>query len=271
MRPARRPSARDFMNSKITCAGALTLREGTLTVQVVTSPGARTSSGAVTGGTGAYANARGVLRLPRQRDRIRRHDHADRLTIMIKLVTALAATCACALAAPAGAGAVTLGPGAMPGLAVDAAGTAYIAWSGPGSPASLQFCRLPRGATACDIRHAIVAPGTDDSRAFVAVSGSRRRRAVPLPSRAGRRGSVRVHRRPMAGRVRRRPQRRHAPVLRGCGRAGGHAVRRTNGQSWAALPERPLDGSSPRGKRLAQLSVDHPYQATVGCRRRHAA
>jgi hypothetical protein len=53
--------ARNFMNSKITCAGVLALRDGTLTVQVITSPGARTSTGAVTGGTGAYANARGVL------------------------------------------------------------------------------------------------------------------------------------------------------------------------------------------------------------------
>ena len=53
--------ARNFMKSTITCAGALALRDGTLTVQVVTSPGAETSTGAVTGGTGAYANARGVL------------------------------------------------------------------------------------------------------------------------------------------------------------------------------------------------------------------
>jgi hypothetical protein len=53
--------ARNFMHSKITCAGVLALRDGTLTVQVVTSPGARRSTGAVTGGTGAYANARGVL------------------------------------------------------------------------------------------------------------------------------------------------------------------------------------------------------------------
>ena len=68
----------------------------------------------------------------------------------------------------------TIGHGFGPGLAVDAAGTAYIAWSGPENPAaSLQFCRLPRGATKCDIAHAIAAPGTTTSRAFVTVSGSR--------------------------------------------------------------------------------------------------
>ena len=61
-----------------------------------------------------------------------------------------------------------------PGVAVDSAGTAYIAWRGPESGAgSLQFCRLPRGATACDSRHAITTPGDSVTRAFVVVSGTR--------------------------------------------------------------------------------------------------
>ena len=79
-----------------------------------------------------------------------------------------------ALAAPSAAEASAIGRGFGPGVAVDVAGTAYIAWSGPESPAaSLQFCRLPRGATRCDVAHAIAAPGTTTSRAFVTVSGSR--------------------------------------------------------------------------------------------------
>ena len=79
-----------------------------------------------------------------------------------------------ALSAPSVAGAFDVGRGFGPGVAVDAAGTAYIAWSGPENPAaSLQFCRLPRGATKCEIAHAIAAPGTTTSRAFVTVSGSR--------------------------------------------------------------------------------------------------
>jgi hypothetical protein len=53
--------AKNFIHSTITCFGTLVLRDGTLTVQVVTSPGANGSTGAVTGGTGAYANTRGVL------------------------------------------------------------------------------------------------------------------------------------------------------------------------------------------------------------------
>ena len=42
------------------------------------------------------------------------------------------------------------GEGHKPGVAVDAAGTAYVAWNGPEPrDTSLRFCRLPRGASAC--------------------------------------------------------------------------------------------------------------------------
>jgi hypothetical protein len=53
--------ARDFRKSLLMCSGALVLRDGTLTMQAVLSPGSDTSAGTVTGGTGAYANARGVF------------------------------------------------------------------------------------------------------------------------------------------------------------------------------------------------------------------
>jgi hypothetical protein len=53
--------ARSFMRSTLTCTGTMALRDGTLTVQANLSPAQRTTVGAVTGGTGAYANARGVL------------------------------------------------------------------------------------------------------------------------------------------------------------------------------------------------------------------
>ena len=76
---------------------------------------------------------------------------------------ALGATLAVWLIAPAGAGAatpLTIGSGHKPGVAVDAAGTAYIAWYGPESSiTSLNFCRLPRGAAACDVSTTIAAPG----------------------------------------------------------------------------------------------------------------
>jgi hypothetical protein len=53
--------SRNFMKSTLTCTGVVHLRDGDLMVQLNTSPGVATSTGAVTGGTGAYANARGVL------------------------------------------------------------------------------------------------------------------------------------------------------------------------------------------------------------------
>ena len=53
--------ARSFLAAALTCSSILHLRDGDLTVQINTMPGAAASIGAVTGGTRAYANARGVL------------------------------------------------------------------------------------------------------------------------------------------------------------------------------------------------------------------
>ena len=53
--------ARNFMRSTLTCLGTLVLRDGTLMLQASLSPAQRTVFGAVTGGTGAYANAHGVF------------------------------------------------------------------------------------------------------------------------------------------------------------------------------------------------------------------
>ena len=53
--------ARNFLKSTLTCVGVVTLAGGTLTLQANTTPNLRTTTAAVTGGTGAYANARGVL------------------------------------------------------------------------------------------------------------------------------------------------------------------------------------------------------------------
>ena len=77
-------------------------------------------------------------------------------------------------AAPA-PGVLVLGAGSRPNLAVNAAGTGFVAWVGPeASETSLQFCRLPRGAGACASRHDITVPAdtTSGHRPFVTVSGS---------------------------------------------------------------------------------------------------
>jgi hypothetical protein len=52
--------ARNFMRSTMTCVGVIALRDGTLTAHANVSPSESTSTAAVTGGTGAYAGARGV-------------------------------------------------------------------------------------------------------------------------------------------------------------------------------------------------------------------
>jgi hypothetical protein len=95
----------------------------------------------------------------------------------MRRILVLAALLAAALVAPSTGAAITIGQGGQPSVAVDAAGTAYVAWAGVGSPRALRFCRLPRGASACDrgAASAIAAPGnsTSVSRPIVLVSGSR--------------------------------------------------------------------------------------------------
>ena len=53
--------ARNFLKSSMTCSGVLVLRDGTLSFQAAFKVSASTVTGAVTGGTGAYANARGTF------------------------------------------------------------------------------------------------------------------------------------------------------------------------------------------------------------------
>jgi hypothetical protein len=53
--------ARNFLRSTLTCTAVMALRDGTLTAQANSKPGIPTTTGAVTGGTGAYANSRGVF------------------------------------------------------------------------------------------------------------------------------------------------------------------------------------------------------------------
>jgi hypothetical protein len=75
-------------------------------------------------------------------------------------------------AAAARAAPISIGQGHVPAVALDSAGTAYIAWNGTEFNSSLNFCRLPRGATACDATFAIPTPGTSLTRPFVQVEGN---------------------------------------------------------------------------------------------------
>jgi hypothetical protein len=52
---------RNFLKGVLTCTAVLTLGDGALMVQTNSSPGTATTAGAIVGGTGAYAGARGVF------------------------------------------------------------------------------------------------------------------------------------------------------------------------------------------------------------------
>src|SRR5436309_4052688 len=55
---------------------------------------------------------------------------------------------------------IKLGAGQNPNVTVDSDGTAYIAYTGQGANSKeLNFCRLPRAATACATRTTITTPG----------------------------------------------------------------------------------------------------------------
>jgi hypothetical protein len=75
-------------------------------------------------------------------------------------------TVICSLALAAGAASadvgqpIDLGPGQNPNVTLEADGTAHIAYTGKGSNSTeLDYCRLPRGATACSVKTIIPAPG----------------------------------------------------------------------------------------------------------------
>src|SRR5215218_2497852 len=70
------------------------------------------------------------------------------------LLLAFAATLILTAPAPAVVTPIDLGPGNRPSVVVDPAGTAHILWVIENFSAP-QYCRLPRGATACDLRSAI--------------------------------------------------------------------------------------------------------------------
>ena len=172
------------------------------------------------------------------------------------------------LVAPAGAATpVTIGTGHKPGVAVDAAGTAYIAWFGPESTTtSLNFCRLPRGASACDVTTTIAAPGTTLSRPFVTVDGALVRVVSYRYGLTGARfdqiweftsadgGATFDAGHPIG----------IAPFDEAVRGPGDTLTVATNAESTGlAVQNVPLDGTD-AGATEAILSADHPYNGTVG-------
>jgi hypothetical protein len=145
---------------------------------------------------------------------------------------------------------------------MDAAGTAYIAWRGPESGAgSLQFCRLPRGATTCDIRSATDAPGDTVSRAFVTVSGTR---VVVAQYRYGAASGMYLFT-SVDGGANFGPGQivGSLPFFEAVQGPGDTFSGVTNAESVGeAFQNVPLSGGATAG--YATLSADHPYNGAVG-------
>ena len=189
---------------------------------------------------------------------------------MLRSAVLAIACLAMVLLAPAAAGAatpLTIGTGHKPGVAVDAAGTAYIAWYGPeGNVTSLNLCRLPRGATACDVRTTIAAPGTTLSRPFVTVDASTVRVVSYRYGLTGARfdeiwqftsadGGARCDAGHSVG---------VAPFDEAVRGPGDTLTVATSAESTGlAVQNVPLDGTT-AGTSQAILSADHPYNGTVG-------
>jgi hypothetical protein len=71
-------------------------------------------------------------------------------------IAALSLLAALGGAAPAAAAPGFLGRGHDPGVAVDAAGTAHVAWlTRAGEAGSLEYCQVPRGKRACALRRSV--------------------------------------------------------------------------------------------------------------------
>jgi hypothetical protein len=77
-------------------------------------------------------------------------------------IAALATFALLAAASPSAAAPGFLGTGHDPGVAVDATGTAHVAWlaEAPGNTGTLEYCQVPRGKRACAVRGSV--PLEDD-------------------------------------------------------------------------------------------------------------
>ena len=163
---------------------------------------------------------------------------------------------------------IAVGSGYNAGVAVDPAGTAYIAWVGPERDVtSLQFCRLPRGGTACDAKLVIATEGTSLSRPFVVVEGMT---VQVLSYRYGLTGgdfaSVFLFTSNDGGRSFDAGRRVGTVPFTAAALGPGRTVSLTthayqNGTVYQAVP---LDPGAPAAAAEAMLSATHPYSGAVG-------
>ena len=160
----------------------------------------------------------------------------------------------------------SIGPGTNPNVAVDAEGVAYIAYDGLEADQPPHFCRLPRGATACDVALTLPTPaGTFSlSRPIVVVAGPR---VTILQYRYGQSQTIRAWLSVDGG-----------VTFPSQGVAGGNlgSVESATGPGdtvtvvssadsrGALLQNVPLDGSAPAAGIATLYDGSRPYNGTVG-------
>ena len=164
-----------------------------------------------------------------------------------------------------------IGAGRPPDVAVDAAGTAYIAWNGPRAGDTRRTSAGSRAApTACDVALTLPSPrrtGLDDA-AGRAVAGARVRCAVPLRRSRPQITLLHVDRRRRDVRAARGAG-GNVPIVRG--RCSGPATRsrssRTRRRRRRAVPERAARRAARRHARDA-LDATRPYNGDGRAARR---
>jgi hypothetical protein len=181
------------------------------------------------------------------------------------LVAATIAALFLLAAGPASAARFQIGEGKVPAVAVDPGNNAYIAWNGNEIPASLNFCHVPRGATACDRRLTLPTQGDSLTRPVVQTDGEvvhvlSYRYGLSGPRFDGvflftsTDGGVTFGPGVMVGDV---------PIYDAVSGPGTGISLVTSAVTQGEFFQRvPTDGSSVVGQR-ALLSVDHPYLGTV--------
>ena len=168
--------------------------------------------------------------------------------------------------AHASAAAIPLGSGNTPNLTVDGAGTAYIVYNGAEAGQPPHFCRLPRGATACDVQVTLPVPATTDtlSRPIVVVNGTR---VVVLAHRYGQQNAILEYLSTDGGVTfpTVRTSGAHVPNIESVAGPGDSVSVVSSADGRGALFENvPLTAGAPVTAIATLFGGDRPYNGTVG-------
>ncbi|HEY6892482.1 MAG TPA: hypothetical protein VI300_32050 [Solirubrobacter sp.] len=159
-----------------------------------------------------------------------------------------------------------IGSGSLPNVAVDAAGVAYVAYNGVEAGGPPHFCRLPRGASACDVALTLPIPGGTDttSRPVVTVVGAR---VTILQHRSGQSNAINEWTSTDGGLT--FPTQRVAggnvPSVESVSGPNDSVLVVTNADFRGGLLESvPLTGATPTTTFATLFDASRPYNGTVG-------